>query len=332
MSLPPRGARHFGALGAWGRAVAGGLLCLVLTPGTSSAASGDVASVPSAQCLTATRAASVVQLLELTGVFERARTETAGVVERLRLDNPKVLTEFWKSFTDRVAARDVRIGLYVPIYTGHLSPEDVCVVLNFYRTPIGAYLIKVTPEIQQETRVAAQAWASNVAIDLLDPDEDSQGAHASHSFPPEPATVLAAGHVAAVHEFLKVSGTLAAAQQMMGETLDRLRQGPQASTLPASFWDHARKRLSEESDLLRLWTPAYANKLTETQTRELIRFYTSAPGARYVAALPVIRSESLNAGAQLGRDAAKRAVHEVYGPLPQWRMLHPPTSTATAPN
>jgi hypothetical protein len=128
---------------------------------------------------------------------------------------------------------------------------------------------------------------------------------------------------------VRVSGTLAGAQTMMDKMLDQIRQGPQASQLPVSFWDDARKRLSNESDLLRLWTPAYADQLSDTEIRGLIGFYTSPVGTRFVAALPAIQSESLDAGAQLGADAAKRAVHEVMGPLPQWRLLHPPAPGAT---
>ena len=78
-----------------------------------------------------------------------------------------------------------------------------------------------------------------------------------------------------------------------------------------------------------MWTPAYANNLTDTQIRGLIQFYTSAPGAHYAAVLPAIQAESLDAAAQLGRDVARRAVREVYGPLPQWRLLHPPAAGAT---
>jgi hypothetical protein len=253
------------------------------------------------------------------------------MVERLRRDNPKVPAGVWKSFNDRVAGHNALAALYVPIYARHLSHEDVCGILAFYRTPLGAHFLEVTPRIQDETRSAAQVWASHVALDILAPADDSQGGHSSSSASAEPSTEPATERVAAIHELLRVSGTLAGAQTMMDNILDRIRQAPQSSQLPASFWDDARKRLSNESDLLRLWTPAYADQLSERETRGLIRFYTSETGARFVAALPAIQSESLEAGAQLGKVAARRAVHEVMGPLPQWRLLHPQGIKAAAP-
>jgi hypothetical protein len=92
------------------------------------------------------------------------------------------------------------------------------------------------------------------------------------------------------------------------------------------------KRLLNEDDLLRLWTPAYVHQFTDAEIRGLIGFYRSAVGVRYVAALPTIETESLDAGGQLGRDVARRAVREVFGPLPQWRMLHPASPGTTPSN
>jgi hypothetical protein len=295
-----------------------------------SAGSGEVAAVQAkTSCRNATSAASVSELLELTGVFKRARAETASVVERLRRDNPKVPAGVWKSFVRRVGNRDALEALYVPIYARHLSRDDVCGILDFYRTPLGAHFLQVASRIQEETRIAAQVWASEVALEILTPADDSHGGDSSPSASGEASTKQTVGRVAAIHELLRVSGTLAGAQTMMDKMLDQIRQGPQASQLPASFWDDARRRLSNESDLLRLWTPAYADQLSDTQIRGLIGFYTSPVGTRFVAALPAIQSESLDAGARLGRDAAKRAVHEVMGPLPQWRLLHPPAAANT---
>jgi hypothetical protein len=307
------------------------MLWLALLPSEArSAGSGAVAALQAnTSCRNATSAASVAELLELTGVFRRARAETTRVVERLRRDNPKLPAGVWKSFADRVANRHALEALYVPIYARHLSRDDVCGILDFYRTPLGAHFLQAAPRIQEETRIAAQVWASEVALDILTPADDSHGGESSPSAPGEASTKQAGGRVAAIHELLRVSGTLAGAQTMMDKMLDQIRQGRQASQLPVSFWDDARKRLSNESDLLRLWTPAYADQLSDTEIRGLIGFYTSPVGTRFVAALPAIQSESLDAGAQLGRDAAKRAVHEVMGPLPQWRLLHPQASAAT---
>jgi uncharacterized protein len=316
-----RGAR-FGALL--------GIVPLVL--GLRAGAVEKAASVEaSSRCLRQTPEAAVVELLELTGVFERARAQTRAMVEQLQRDNPKVPEEFWSNFISRVADRGTLISLYVPVYLRHLSQDDVCVLSRFYESRLGAHLLHAGPEIQEATRDAAQAWASTLAVDLLGSVGDSRipnGPQPPRSAPP---TQPEDERAAAIHELLRQSGDLAAAQRTMGATLDRLRQRPQLISLPPTFWDDARKRLLNEDDLLRLWTPAYTHQFTDQEIRELIAFYRSAVGVRYVAALPAIEAESLDAGGQLGRDVARRAVREVFGPLPQWRMLHPVNPGAASP-
>lgn len=272
--------------------------------------------------------AAVVELLEISGVFAKARSETEAVVARLRLDNPQVPDELWSHFSEHVANHDTLVSLYAPIYLHHLSRADVCALVEFYRTPAGVRLLRVDPQIEQETRAAAQAWATSVTLALLDPsrvrqDESSQLDSVS---PPM------AQDIAAIHDLLRRSGALAGARRAIDRKLDQLRHAPQSAMLPGSFWEDARQRLSSEDELLRLWTPAYARQLTSAEVAELLRFFSSPAGVRYVAALPAIESESLDAGTQLGHDAAKRAVREVFGPLPQWRLLHPsPAPAAVSP-
>ena len=283
-------------------------------------------------CLRQAPEAAVVELLELTGVFERARAQTRAMVEQLRRENTKVPEEFWSNFALRVADEDALKSLYVPVYLRHLSQDDVCALSRFYRTPLGAHWLHAGPEIQEATRDAAQAWASAIVIDLLGSAGDSRISNGQqpslNALPTQPEDE----RTAAIHELLRQSGDLAVAQQMMGATLDRLHRGPQLISLPPSFWDDARKRLLNEDELLRLWTPAYVHQFTDAEIRGLIGFYRSAVGVRYVAALPAIEAESLDAGGQFGRDIARRAVREVFGPLPQWRMLHPASPDATPSN
>ena len=273
-----------------------------------------------------------MELLELAGVFERARAQTTAMVERLRRENPKIPEEFWSNLASRVGDEHALIALYVPVYLRHLSRDDVCSLSRFYRTLLGAHWLHDGPELQEATREAAQAWAGTIVVDLLGSAGDSRIPNGPQPPLSEPPTQPDDDRTAAIHELLRQSGDLAAAQRMMGVTLDRLRQGPQLVSLPPSFWDDARKRLLNEDDLLRLWTPAYVHQFTDAEIRGLIGFYRSAVGVRYVAALPAIEAESLDAGAQLGHDVARRAVREVFGPLPQWRMLHPTSPGAASSN
>ena len=262
------------------------------------------------------------ELLDVTGVFASARLTTDTVVQNLRQENPVVPADVWSNFAAKVADRDTLSALYVPIYARHLSEADARGVVAFYRTPTGEHLLGALPKIQQECREAAQSWAADVAADLADSTGDSrEGTSAKNRRPPARGAETA--REASIHELLRVSGAIDQARQTMTLMIDRLQHTPQASELPASFWQAARERLTNEADLLRLWTPAYAHQLADSDVRAITDFYRSPLGTRYVAALPAIQQESVDAATHLANDAARRAVREVLGPLPQWRLQHP---------
>lgn len=255
------------------------------------------------------------ELLDVTGVFVSARTVTDAMVQRLQQENPVVPAEVWSRFAAKISDRSTLAALYVPIYARHLSEEDARGIVQFYATPTGEHLLRATPLIQQECRESAQVWAADVAAELM-------GDSAQYKRQAASAGVKTARD-GAIHEALRASGAIAQARQTMSLMIERIQQTPQASELPASFWQQARNRLTNEADLLRLWTPAYAHHLSEGDIRGIIEFYRSPLGTRYVVALPAIQSESVEAATQLANNSARRAIHEVLGPLPQWRLQHP---------
>jgi hypothetical protein len=297
------------------RRVAAALVVMACAGGTSSAAEDASGAV-------ATDSKVFEELLDVTGVFASARVATDTMIERLRQENPVVPADVWSSFAAKVANRDTLNALYVPIYARHLSEADARGIVAFYRTPTGEHFLGALPKIQEECRDAAQAWAADVAAELADTSDDpGKQRHAG----PAPRTPRNAGTAReeAIHELLRISGAIGQAQQTMTLMIERIQNTPQASALPASFWQAARKRFTNESDLLTLWTPAYAHQLSDADVRAMTGFYRSPLGTRYVAALPAIQQESVEAATQLANDAARRAIREVLGPLPQWRLQHP---------
>ena len=258
------------------------------------------------------------ELLEQMGVFAGARASAQGVVERLRAENPVVPAAVWASFAAKIADREVLVPLYVPIYVRHLTEADARELLVFYRSTLGSRWLEAVPKIQQECRVRAEVWAGTIAEDLL-----STAPAGERTRPGSIGRDLDPRRARSIEELLRVSGALAQARQSMNLMIERLQQGPQATELPAAFWQRARERLSDETALMQLWSPAYAQYLSDDDVRGLIAFYRSPPGERYVAALPAIQSESVDAATRLANASARRAVREVLGPLPQWRLQHP---------
>lgn len=263
------------------------------------------------------------ELLETLGVFAEARASAQTLVGRLSEDNPTVPPVVWTNFAGKISNRDTLVLLYVPIYANHLTEADAEGLLAFYRSALGQRWLQARPSIQQECRAASEKWAGTVAADLLGGDgmkgDPISGKTASGN---------AGARAAAIRELLTVSGSLDQARHTMNLLIDRLRQVTPTSGASGPFWDHARSRITNEESLLQLWTPAYSHHLSDDDVHAMIAFYESPLGRRYVLALPAIRSESLDAATKLANMSARRAVREVLGPLPQYRLMHPEGSGA----
>jgi hypothetical protein len=279
------------------------------------------------------QASTVTELLQVTGVFARARPEADRVVAQLRSQNPRVPLELWEKYAASVANHDTVIALYAPIYARHLTEGDVRGALQFYRSAPGAKLLAAMPIMQAEARSAALSWVSDIAADLAFSESPRRafepGSVSSSRGAPVGRRV--SGREERVQQLLRVSGTISQAQQMMNDLIDRLEATPQGGELTVAMWEQARSRLTNETDLINLWTPAYLHHLSDQEIGVLLKFYQSATGHCFVAALPRVQKEAVEAATQLAREAVKRATRDVLGPLPQWALEHPRAPVSNDP-
>jgi len=258
------------------------------------------------------------ELLDLTGVLAAARAAVPSIIERLRAENPDVPEAVWSTFSARIADRDGLVSIYAPVYARHVAVKDARDLLAFYHGALGKRVLQVMPKIEEECRAGAQARAAAVVAELLGDTADNRGT----DLPRGPEHIESA-RVESIRELLRASGALAQAQQSMRLMIDLLQRMSQDSQYPAAFWRAAGEKLQEETALLQIWTPAYARYLPDEDVRGLLHFYRSPAGARYVAALPAIQNETLEAATQFANVSARRTLREVLGPLPQVGLQHP---------
>lgn len=126
-------------------------------------------------------------------------------------------------------------------------------------------------------------------------------------------------HADALRELIDATGALGATRATMHRLLDNVRASPLEPATPPEFWTRATERLTEPETLYALWVPAYAAHIDESDVRALVAFYRTPAGARIAAAQSAIQAEVVELAQQYGATAARRAVREVLGPLPQWR-------------
>ncbi len=80
--------------------------------------------------------------------------------------------------------------------------------------------------------------------------------------------------------------------------------------VPAEFWTSFRKQI-HASELLDMVVPIYEKNLQEADIDELLRFYTSPAGQRFIAKQGTIVQEAMAAGQAWGQKLAQIAVDEL---------------------
>jgi hypothetical protein len=254
-------------------------------------------------------------LVTHTGVLERARESISQLTEPLRRENPDVPEELWVNLAHRVTDPQALIPIYASIYRRHLSSEDIDALVAFYETPLGQRLEQGFAQIASATSATIGPWTQSIALSLLVTDPTP-----SESRPPTAAdAALMASEVESIRQLMRVSGALAQAESVSRVMLQQLSLAHPGEPL----MQRARALLSSGEALATLWIPEYARYFSANDIRDLTAFYTLPMGSRWVAAIPAINTDALAAAAALGNDAAKRAIREVLGPLPQWRLTHP---------
>lgn len=108
-----------------------------------------------------------------------------------------------------------------------------------------------------------------------------------------------------IRKLLTITGSGELGQQVMGQMMANFKKSmPQ---VPEKFWSDFMKEV-HTSELVDLIVPVYDRNLTHDDVKELIRFYETPTGKKFVAVLPKITQESMSVGEKWGRDLAMRVM------------------------
>lgn len=126
-------------------------------------------------------AASARRLLSITGAAKLALSSMETMINAQRQANPQIPAGFWDAFIAH-ARRDTAqlIDLLVPVYSKHLTRDEIEQLIRFYESPIGRRLTAVQPMISQESMTAGQMWGEAMGRVIGD-----SLARASQNTPPQ---------------------------------------------------------------------------------------------------------------------------------------------------
>ncbi|GAB4407207.1 MAG: DUF2059 domain-containing protein [Microscillaceae bacterium] len=85
------------------------------------------------------------------------------------------------------------------------------------------------------------------------------------------------------------------------------------SEVPAAFWDDFEVEVMKTSinDLVEMLTPVYFRHLSESDLDELITFYESPIGKKFVSKNPMIMQESMQVGQEWGQKLGEQVVKKL---------------------
>jgi hypothetical protein len=111
-----------------------------------------------------------------------------------------------------------------------------------------------------------------------------------------------------IRKLLKMTGSGELGAQVMAQMLGNMKQS--MPNVPEKFWTDFMKDVRTE-ELVDLIVPIYDRNLTHEDVKELIKFYDSPTGKKFVQVLPKITQESMSVGEKWGRDLAEKVIKKL---------------------
>lgn len=166
-------------------ALAGALVALALSGGGPAWAqdrpgSGQSGSVPANTATDASREELIRELIELTdaeqleGVFSRQFIDRVANVVALvqpQLDprTMRVIREESAAVVrDRIESGDALYSVLYPVYSRHFNIVELSRLVEFYQSPLGQKLVRVSPQLLTESLSLGREWGLSLVPEIID--------------------------------------------------------------------------------------------------------------------------------------------------------------------
>jgi uncharacterized protein len=119
--------------------------------------------------------AAIRHLMEITEVSKMGDNINTAITSQVhnvmgRAIPPDQLPKFMETFSQKFTANappSAVTDAIVPVYAKHFSLEDIQSLTKFYETPLGREVVKVMPEVAQESQQAGAQIDQKAAIAVL---------------------------------------------------------------------------------------------------------------------------------------------------------------------
>jgi hypothetical protein len=111
-----------------------------------------------------------------------------------------------------------------------------------------------------------------------------------------------------IRHLLQITGSGQLGAQVMMQMIGNMKQT--FTKVPESFWTDFMKEVHTD-ELVDLIVPVYDRNLSEDDVKQLIKFYESPTGKKFVSVLPKITQESMAVGEKWGRGLAQKVMAKI---------------------
>jgi hypothetical protein len=108
-----------------------------------------------------------------------------------------------------------------------------------------------------------------------------------------------------IRRLLKMTGSAELGTQVLTQMLSNMKKS--LPNVPEVFWTDVAKEIHTE-ELVSLIVPIYDQNLSQDDIRELIKFYSSPTGKKFVSVLPKITEESMAVGQTWGNQLVQKVI------------------------
>ena len=108
----------------------------------------------------------IIKLLRVSGAGKLADQMMPILISQFKQLVPDIPDAFWVKFRERLNI-DEFILACVPVYSKYYTHDEIKQLIRFYESPIGKKMIKVTPQLSQETMAIGQKWGERLGQEIV---------------------------------------------------------------------------------------------------------------------------------------------------------------------
>ncbi len=112
--------------------------------------------------------AALKNMFEVSGSEETYKTVIKQMVSMFKMQFTNVPEEHWNELEKEFLQTSLvdLVDMLVPIYSKHLTLDDIQKIIEFYHTPTGKKYAEKTPLITQESMQIGQQWGMQIGQDF----------------------------------------------------------------------------------------------------------------------------------------------------------------------